>query len=233
MPTEHGTEAPGGLSRRQLLTRGAVAGGLVWAAPIIRTTAAYATTANGTERPCINFYMVVINPSGNARPAPPNLNGNEIPPAIRQWFSDNPAVRVEFPAARPLLTAANNDVWAVLLPEVTGPNAAGRQCRMVLGWGAKGNDFAEGYVDPNPPLAIEVGRRLIFPCPDRKGDDGADSDGERSLSSSGLSSDGSTGGITSDGNAGSLSSDGGASKSQDQGSGSCLNAVYLIFCCPR
>lgn len=249
MATEHGTEASGGLSRRQLLTRGAVAGGLVWAAPIIRTTAAYATTANGTERPCINFYMVVINPAGNVRPAPGSLNGKEIPPAIRQWFADNPAVPVQFPAARPLLTAANGDVWAVLLPEVTGPNAAGRQCRMVLGWGAKGRDFAEGYVDPNPPLAIEVGRRLLFPCPDRRGGNDDDShsndedkDKERrgglsddgSLSSSGFASDASgSGGVSSDGHSGTLTSDGTASIRQQTGPGSCLDAVYLIFCCPR
>lgn len=250
MATEHGTEASGGLSRRQLLARGAVAGGLVWAAPIIRTTAAYATTANGTERPCINFYMVVINPAGNVRPGPGSLNGKEIPPAIRQWFADNPAVPVQFPAARPLLTAANGDVWAVLLPEVTGPNAAGRQCRMVLGWGAKGRDFAEGYVDPNPPLAIEVGRRLLFPCPDRSGghddnddENGLDGDGDTdgdhlgeagALSSSGVASDGSgNGGLSGDGRAGSLTSDGTASVRQQTGPGSCLDAVYLIFCCPR
>lgn len=175
MATEHEPGEVGGLSRRQLLTRGAVAGGLIWAAPVIRTTAAYATTANGTERPCTNFFMVVINPAGHARPGPGSLNAKSIPPAIRQWFIDNPDVDVQFPPVPPLLTQTGNEVWAVLLPEVTGPNAAGRQCRMVSGWGAKGQSFKEGYVDPNPPLAVEVGRRLLFPCPDhptKGGDDG-------------------------------------------------------------
>jgi hypothetical protein len=51
MPADEDTTDTGGLTRRQLVTRGAIAGGLVWAAPVIRTTAAYATTANGTERP--------------------------------------------------------------------------------------------------------------------------------------------------------------------------------------
>ena len=174
-------EAAGGLSRRQLLTRGAVAGGLIWAAPIIRTTAAYATTANGTERPCTNFFMVKIKSDGSVHDAPEDLHSKYLPPAIQQWFADNPGVTVAFPARGqwPLLTQTSQDAWAVLLPEVTGPNAAGRQCRMVLGWARKDKNFKEGYVDPNPPLAVEVGRRLLFPCPDRghSGGDGGGHDG--------------------------------------------------------
>ena len=182
MPGEHEVEAAGGLSRRQLLTRGAIAGGLVWAAPIIRTTAAYATTANGTERPCTTFYMVTINPAGKVLPEPRDLNTRDVPPAIRQWFADNPGVQVQFPAVTPLLTQTSTAGWAVLLPEVTGPNAAGRQCRMVIGWDEKRHKYAEGFVDPNPPLASEVGRRLIFPCPDpnHTGGGGGDDDGKGS-----------------------------------------------------
>src|SRR5689334_9064041 len=165
MPAEQESTDTGGLTRRQLVTRGAIAGGLVWAAPVIRTTAAYATTANGTERPCQNFYMVVINPDGHVLPAPAQRQGNEVPPKIRAWFNDNPAVPVQFPSVRPQLTAVSNEEAAVLLPAVTGPNAAGRQCRMVLGFGRKGNSFAEAFVDPDPPIAVAVGRRLIFPCP--------------------------------------------------------------------
>ena len=181
----------GGLSRRQLLTRGAVAGGLVWAAPVIRTTAAYATTANGTERPCTDFFMVTINPAGKVLPQPRDLNTRDVPPAIRQWFADNPAVQVQFPSVLPLLTQTSSSAWAVLLPEVSGPNASGRQCRMVIGWDEKRHKYAEAYVDPNPPLSSEVGRRLIFPCPDPghdnsgggndgggNGDDGGNGDGD-------------------------------------------------------
>ena len=165
MPAEHEPTETGGLTRRQLVTRGAIAGGLVWAAPVIRTTAAYATTANGTERPCQNFYMVVINPAGHVLPAPAQRQGNEVPPKIRAWFRDNPSVPVQYPSVTPQLTAVSNEEAAVLLPAVTGPNAAGRQCRMVLGFGRKGNTFAEAFVDPDPPIAVAVGRRLIFPCP--------------------------------------------------------------------
>ena len=167
----------GGLSRRQLLTRGAVAGGLVWAAPIIRTTAAYATTANGTERPCTDFFMVTINPAGKVLPQPRDLNTRDVPPAIRQWFADNPAVQVQFPSVLPLLTQTSSSAWAILLPEVSGPNASGRQCRMVIGWDEKRHKYAEAYVDPNPPLSSEVGRRLIFPCPDPGHDNGGGNDG--------------------------------------------------------
>ena len=166
MPAEHEATDAGGLSRRQLVTRGAIAGGLIWAAPVIRTTAAYATTANGTERPCQNFFMVVINPAGHALPAPARIQYHTTPPAIRRWFRDNPGVTVQYPSVAPQLTAVSDEEAAVLLPEVTGPNAAGRQCRMVLGFARKGEtSFAEAFVDPDPPIAVAVGRRLIFPCP--------------------------------------------------------------------
>ena len=56
-----------GLSRRQVLARGAVAAGIVWAAPVIRSASAYATSAAGTERPCSKFYLVCIDQLG-ARP---------------------------------------------------------------------------------------------------------------------------------------------------------------------
>ena len=166
MPAEHEPTETGGLTRRQLVTRGAIAGGLVWAAPVIRTTAAYATTANGTERPCQNFYMVVINPAGHVLPAPARIQDHTTPPKIRAWFRDNPGVTVQFPSVTPQLTAVSDEEAAVLLPEVTGPNAAGRQCRMVLGFARKGDtDFSEAFVDPDPPIAVAVGRRIIFPCP--------------------------------------------------------------------
>lgn len=271
----------GGLSRRQLLTRGAIAGGLIWAAPVIRTTAAYATTANGTERPCIDFYMVVIGPSGEVRAAPGNIDSQSVPPAIRQWFHDNPDVQVQFPAVRPQLTSNASELWAVLLPEVNGPNASGRQCRMVSGWGRSGNAFAEGYVDPNPPIAVEVGRRLLFPCPSGghgHGGDGGDGDDDNGcanghddgdhdaddvgcdaaavdsatgltgtgtadatssagLSASSVGADGAAGSsLGSDGRSSApISADGSPSKSGGDGGhhGGCLDAIFLIYCCPR
>ena len=133
MAAEQQQRTTNGLSRRQLLTRGAIAGGLVWAAPVIRSTAAYATTANGTERPCTNFFMVMIDPTGKAHDKPSNLDNKRIPPAIRQWFLDNPDVDVQFPAVLPLLTQTSDSAWAILMPEVTGPNAAALQCRMATG----------------------------------------------------------------------------------------------------
>jgi hypothetical protein len=174
MRAEHEPTDASGLSRRQLVTRGAIAGGLVWAAPIIRTTAAYATTANGTEKPCQNFYMVVINPAGHVLPAPARIQYHTTPPAIRRWFRDNAGVTVQYPSVQPQLTAVSDEEAAVLLPEVTGPNAAGRQCRMVLGFARKGEkDFSEAFIDPDPPIAVVVGRRIIFPCPRESNDTGA------------------------------------------------------------
>lgn len=72
-----------GLSRRQLLARGAVAAGVVWAAPVIRTASAYATSAAGTERPCTTFYVVCVDPLG-VRPVrfPAGGDGYDEPPDI-------------------------------------------------------------------------------------------------------------------------------------------------------
>jgi hypothetical protein len=148
-------------------------------------------------------------------------------------------VRVKSPARAgwPQLTGVSNEAAAVLLPEVTGPNAAGRQCRLVIGWARKGNSFAEGYVDPNPPIAVAVGRRLLFPCPDEKPSARASSVESDSLSGSGtLSSDG--GGsatVGSDGrNSETLGADGRPSASTDnEHGGGCFNAIFLIYCCPR
>jgi hypothetical protein len=64
MPRDSEHIDEGGLSRRQVLARGAVAAGVVWAAPVIRTATAYATSSAGTERPCINFYLVAVDPLG-------------------------------------------------------------------------------------------------------------------------------------------------------------------------
>jgi len=192
--SENVSATGGGLSRREVLARGAVAAGIVWAAPVIRSSVAYATTNNGTEQPCVNYYFVVIKPSGRCRPPviPKGVPGHNpstrptykdfetgedifhgvdrLPPAIEQWLRDNPAIDLKFPAVCPQLTQKGENAWALLLPEVTGPNAAGRQCRMVIGWSRKSfsykdSVFAEGYVDPFPPHGIDVGRRLIFPCP--------------------------------------------------------------------
>jgi len=50
-----------GISRRQLLARGAVAAGVAWAAPVIRMSTAYAAASDGTERPATRFFAVAID----------------------------------------------------------------------------------------------------------------------------------------------------------------------------
>jgi hypothetical protein len=234
MPGAHERAEASGLSRRQLIARGAIAGGLVWAAPVIRTTAAYATTANGTELPCAVFYMVVINPAGQMHAAPPNLNGHEVPAAIRQWFTDNPGVTVQFPTIKPQLTGVSDAAAAVLLPAVTGPNAAARQCRMVIGWARKGDNKKEGYVDPDPPIAVEVGRRLIFPCPQPRADavQTQSSATASDATATNPSTAGATGSIGADGAGGTTANNNGQ-PSSGHGPGFCFDQIYLIYCCPR
>src|SRR3954468_2274158 len=83
MPADSERIDEGGLSRRQILARGAVAAGVVWAAPVIRTASAYATSSAGTERPCINFYLVAVDPLGirPVRFSPPSPFGYDDVPA--------------------------------------------------------------------------------------------------------------------------------------------------------
>jgi hypothetical protein len=83
MPTDTDRDDQGGLSRRQVLARGAVAAGVVWAAPVIRTATAYATSAAGTERPCTNFYLVAVDLLG-VRPV-------RFSPTSRFGYDDIPA----------------------------------------------------------------------------------------------------------------------------------------------
>jgi hypothetical protein len=65
-----------------------------------------------------------------------------------------------------MLTQSGDQAWAVLIPEVKGgPSPLTHQCRSVKGWSQVGDSHAEYYVDPNPILPIEEGRRIIFPNP--------------------------------------------------------------------
>jgi len=269
-----------GLSRRQVLARGAVAAGVVWAAPVIRTATAYATSSSGTERPCINFYLVCIDPLG-VRPVrfPPDSPGyddgsaglvaaavsttstssttttsstssttttstttttttvprkdpsaadlgdnlldttddtqplpetitpesedfglfpetpvpaapgvevpedphvtalkaaqgaaeagvpDNLPPGIREWMDANPTVPIQYPIELPMLTQSGDEGWAVLLAPVGGPDPLTHQCRGVKGWAQVKGDYAEFYLDPDPELLDEIGRRMIFPNP--------------------------------------------------------------------
>ena len=279
-----------GLSRRQVLARGAVAAGVIWAAPVIRTATAYATSAAGTERPCTNFYLVCIDPlgvrpvrfprglaglrrcvgrrrrdrdehhvhvehhhdvehdhhvdvehhhhdddrppatrtrrqrptgsattcsaephhrprprspcretdtprpgrrprplpgprrartaGGAATPEDPHVLAiaaaqgaaaagapDNIPPGIRAWMDANPSVPIQYPAVQPMLTQSGDEAWAVLLPPVDGPDPLTHQCRGVKGWAQVKGEYAEFYLDPDPELIDEIGRRMIFPNP--------------------------------------------------------------------
>ena len=78
MPAEHERQ-DGGWSRRQLLARSAVAAGVVWAAPVIRSTAAYATSAAGTERPCTQFFWCWIDLLGTREVRLEAIEGHPLP----------------------------------------------------------------------------------------------------------------------------------------------------------
>lgn len=276
-----------GLSRRQVLARGAVAAGVIWAAPVIRTATAYATSAAGTERPCTQFFLVACDalgtrpvrfppdqpgyddiaadaaavsttsstssttttstttpptsetttattpaptapsttttttttPAGSDTttsstttttspltvpssqndfglfpdPAPAVVPGADpaaalppdphatafsaafaaaqagtpdpLPSGIKTWLTQNPDVPVRYPTEVPMLTQTSDDAWAVTLTEVGGPDPLTHQCRVVSGWATSKGKVGEFYLDPDPELMDEFGRRGIFPNP--------------------------------------------------------------------
>ena len=48
---------------------------------------------------------------------------------------------------------------------VDGPDPLTHQCRGVKGWAQVKGEYAEFYLDPDPELLDEIGRRMIFPNP--------------------------------------------------------------------
>lgn len=215
-----------GVSRRQLLARSAVAAGVVWAAPVVRTASAYALTSAGTSRPCTQFYVAGLSLSGNWFPkypygfdasleqtrtndatpsqggavsgvqtsrngattkrtstAPKKLSKHDyakyfegtesgsdggsytVPKLLDQWLRQNPSVPLLEPDVYPQITQTGAQGWAVLLPEVVGPNAAARQPRFIIGYAWQGSHYAYGYVDPRPANPALAGRRILFPSP--------------------------------------------------------------------
>ncbi len=247
-----------GVSRRQVLARSAVAAGVVWAAPVIKTASAYALTASGTERPCTQFYVAGLTLEENYFPAypygfypPKKKNSDEralaftlisstrasdsdskdkdskhkdkkkkdkkkkddhghgggghgggednpkmiVPPLIATWTRDNPTIPLLEPDVYPQITQTGAHGWAVLLPEVTGPNAGGRQARFIVGYAYQGTHFAYGFVDPNPANPLLKGRRLLFPSPvgnDHEGDDDDNGDDDKDDNHHGSTSTSST-----------------------------------------
>lgn len=59
-------EARGGISRRDLIRRGAVVGGVVWAAPVVQSLAAPASAAEGSPSggECTNYFRFKFNWNG-------------------------------------------------------------------------------------------------------------------------------------------------------------------------
>ena len=59
--TEEETPLSGGMTRRQFVTRSAVVGGMVWAAPAISTLGGRAFAAEHTPRDCVDIsYLAVV-----------------------------------------------------------------------------------------------------------------------------------------------------------------------------
>ncbi|MFM8972998.1 MAG: hypothetical protein ACKOOG_10250, partial [Actinomycetota bacterium] len=88
-----------------------------------------------------------------------------VPKLIDQWVRENSSVPLVKPAVYPQITQTGAQGWAVLLPEVTGPNAPARQPRFILGYSWQGSHYAYGYVDPQPANPVLAGRRILFPSP--------------------------------------------------------------------
>ena len=96
---------------------------------------------------------------------------DNLPPGIQEWLDENPDVPIQYPAELPMLTQTGDEAWAVLLAAVDGPDPLTHQCRGVKGWAQVKGEYAEFYLDPDPELIDEIGRRMIFPNPRADGPD--------------------------------------------------------------
>jgi hypothetical protein len=174
-----------GLSRRALITRGAVAGAVMWSAPLITSSKAFAADTT-TLAPCAHYYGVRVLKNGKTHDlfvppaewpdpdteditnvssgvlATPNRYG--VCAEITQWRRDHPDINVTYdPSFVPQLVASPNHApWIALLPSGPVPGPID-DSRLVLAYGRAGNLCCPAYVDPNPTNPDEAGRRLIFP----------------------------------------------------------------------
>jgi hypothetical protein len=164
------------LSRRSLLTRSAVAAGVMWTAPILRSAPAMAQGSGGTLAPCGNFYAVRIT-RGTCQPLFPMRSGSttvqdpsgpgsgDVCEELRDWALDRPDIPLLMPSEDlcPELVASENGLdWAILLPAGLLPNGSD-DARYLLGFGKAGNNCCEGFVDPTPPQPSDRRRRVLFP----------------------------------------------------------------------
>lgn len=163
----------GGLTRRSLLSRAVIAGGVVWAAPVIASTPAYAGgkgdgKGKGTQVPCTKFYAARITPSGVEALFDDKKKdyAGGICPELSAFVRDHPDISFGPPAGGSknpqLLSSAPNFDWAILLPAGIVPDPA-YSARLIMGFGLAGDTCCPGYTDPSPPDATQIGRRVLFP----------------------------------------------------------------------
>jgi len=163
--------AGGGLSRRSLLARAAVAGGVVWAAPSIASSPAYADKGDpkkkGTEVPCTRFYAVRMT-THETVPIDDDKKEDKHPlcPDISTFIREHPDIPIQFPPQSEfpqLLASQDNFDWAVMLPAGVIPGDPAYNARLIMSFGTAGNVCCPGYTDPNPPDPTQAGRRILFP----------------------------------------------------------------------
>src|SRR3954465_5463315 len=95
-----GAEPVGGkISRRSMLSRGLVAGGIVWAAPVISSVPAYAGGKGGPKKgtvvPCTAYYAVRFTLKGIAP-----LGSGDVCPEIAAFVRDHGDLDIQYPGAK-------------------------------------------------------------------------------------------------------------------------------------
>ncbi|MDQ1519415.1 MAG: hypothetical protein QOI55_488 [Actinomycetota bacterium] len=148
-----GAEPLGGrISRRSALRRGLVAGGVVWAAPVIMSVPAYAGeggggTKKGTLVPCTKYYAVRISEQG-VQP----LASSAVCADLTAFIRDHPDISFDFPPADKypqLLASQPGFDWAIRLPEGPIPDPA-YNSRLIMGFGsATGASCCPAHVGSN------------------------------------------------------------------------------------
>jgi hypothetical protein len=151
-----GAEPLGGnISRRSVLTRALVAGGVVWAAPVISSVPAYAGEKDpkkGTTVPCTKYFAARFTLKGIA-----SIDAGDVCPELAAFIREHPDIPFEFPADRqPELLASQPSLeWKVLLPDGLIPDP-GYSARLIMGFGSAGGECCPAYTGASD-------REVFFP----------------------------------------------------------------------
>ena len=166
--TEEETPVGGGMTRRQFVTRSAVIGGMVWAAPAISTLGGRAFAAEHTPRDCvdISYLAVVITVGGTTyqfkvQSDEPCENAGETPhcPEPDGWEKTlvNNTGGCAYIGSLFLVDQSDPCCWSVTVTGTDDFELAG----VAMGAGGTDSPSGKGFCEDDPTIT-NGGRKYVF-----------------------------------------------------------------------